>query len=245
MDTILILGGSGSLGQSLKNQAEKNGYRVLTADLDGTGADLSVDVTSEESLNELIEGLCKKEISINHVVNTVGVLVEDETDNFWNAPVDVIAKTLQINLLSQILPIKQLTKSMMLSGGDKSFTMISSINASHGYSIPYYSAAKAGLAGFLKPAAIELGALGIRLNSVSPGTVETPVTTKQTKDFNDRSQAAALKRLCSQEEISQAVLSCINMTGYTGQNLIIDAGQSINPASSIYRQRGHGLISKP
>ncbi|NTU50284.1 MAG: hypothetical protein HGA87_05295 [Desulfobulbaceae bacterium] len=56
------------------------------------------------------------------------------------------------------------------------------------------------------------------------------------KKFEDRAAAAALQRLCTPDDVSTAIISCILMRGMTAQNLVIDAGQTAGSPSSLYEQ---------
>jgi NAD(P)-dependent dehydrogenase (short-subunit alcohol dehydrogenase family) len=113
---------------------------------------------------------------------------------------------------------------------DRSITLVSSINAIKGYGLPAYSAAKAGMIGLVKGSVVELGRQNIRINAVLPGTVITPRTSKQPKDFEALKQGTALNRLTNSVEVSKAVaFVAIEAISMTGQELILDCGQSVKP----------------
>lgn len=192
---------------------------------------------------------------MRHVVNTVGGLAETGLTSIMQTSANEIDKTIRLNLMTQILPVKYLGQYMAerraredstgLDAVDRSFVLTSSINAQQGYSIAFYSAAKGGIESFIRPAAMDIGRHGIRINAVSPGSVVTPETASQPKDFNARARAAALGRLCTVEEIADSIRSLTNLTGMTGQTITVDAGQSINPAQSLFQQEAEGLITLP
>lgn len=242
---VLIIGGAGALGTALIPKFRAQGLTPLVADLVPSNEDVksySVRADDPNSLQAFLQELEGEGIQLSHIINTVGALRESGLTDIFQTSVEEIADTMQTNMLSQLLPVRFLGEHLIRGEGDKSFVMISSINAHHAYSIPFYSAAKAGLSGFLKPVAMDLGASGVRINIVTPGSVETPETLRQPKSFKDRARNAALKRLCTVGEVADAIMACINLTGMTGQEIVVDAGQSINPASSLYQQKGRGLI---
>jgi len=96
-----------------------------------------------------------------------------------------------------------------------------------------YSATKAGQAGASRALAVELGQYNIRVNSISPGTIDTPMETQSGKVANVSRDAelklSVLRRLGKPEEIGDAVVwLCSSESSYvTGINLFVDAGFSI------------------
>lgn len=247
-ETVLLIGGAGSLGQDLGPKLMQRGYNVAIADLQPVADCQSYHLKAdcEESLVAFLAQLDRDGVQIDHVFNFVGALKETGLTDMFKTCIDEIRSTMSVNLMSQILPVWALAPHVGRSQApDKNFVLTSSINAHHGYSIPFYSAAKGGLHGFLSPASIELGRQGIRLNIVTPGSVPTPVTLNQPKNFEDRANAAALGRLCTVSEVGDAFLACMDLKGMTGQQIVMDAGQSINPAASLYRQQARGVVDVP
>lgn len=250
---VLIIGGDGSIGHVLAPKLTDLGYQVILGDKVFTGsksgktpegyAAYPLDATSPASLRAFRKSIEKDGIALSHVVNAVGGLCETGLTDMFKTSAKEITRTIKLNLLSQIYPVRYLGRHLMQTPGtNKSFTLVSSINAFTGYSIPFYSAAKRGLSGFLSPAAMDLGQYGIRINSVVPGSVVTPETLRQPKNFADRAAAAALKRLCVPEEVADGIIACIQLTGMTGREIVIDAGQSINPAESLFDQARRGTV---
>ena len=237
----LIIGGSGSLGQALIPKLTQQGFTVLIADKrppENAGTEFFyVDATNSQSFEKLSEDLKSENVQLSHVINCVGVRIESGLTDMFKTKSHEIRDTIALNLESQINAVRYLGEQVMQTDAyDKSFTMISSINAHHAYSIAFYSAAKAGLNGFLRPAAMELGKGNVRINIVTPGSVETPVTHKEPKNFAARAQATALRRLANCDEVVDGIMASVSLTGMTGQEIVIDAGQSINPSESLYDQ---------
>lgn len=247
---ILIVGGSGCLGQNLASKLLEEGRDVAIADLQppsepGNHMFVAMDATDPHSIAEAVEHFEEQGIQITHVVNTIGALIEQGLTDFYNTTIEEIDKTIDINLKSQLYIVHGFGPHLSKAEADnKSFTLISSINAHHGYSIPFYSAAKGGLHSFVRPAAMELGQSNVRINLVTPGTVFTPSSQDQPKNFQDRADAAALRRLATIDEVTDAIMATINLTGMTGQEIVIDAGQSINPSQSLFDQRRTGRAPK-
>jgi meso-butanediol dehydrogenase / (S,S)-butanediol dehydrogenase / diacetyl reductase len=98
-----------------------------------------------------------------------------------------------------------------------------------GAEIPHYSAAKAGVINFTRSLALELSPYGIRVNSVSPGFVETPLTENALQ--NDRFVKAiqrntALQRVGTPEEIANVIafVASSEASYMTGSDLLVDGG---------------------
>jgi 3-oxoacyl-[acyl-carrier protein] reductase len=247
---VVIFGGSGCLGQALIPKLTELGCQVIIADISRPPAPLHPDVkfyqcdaTEPHDLSAFSQELIDKKIPVHHMVNTIGMLVESGLTDIFKTSADEIDKSFTINLKAQLLPVRfALDCLRQTTASNKSIVLTSSINASAGYSIAFYSAAKGGIESFIRPTAIQLGREGIRINAISPGSVITPDTAQQSKNFQDRAAAAAMRRLCTTDDIADSMIaSMFLLKGMTGQTLVIDAGQSINPASSLYRQESRAL----
>ncbi len=257
-ENVLLVGGFGPLGAALIPKLQAEGAHVIVGDIKATfGVSLQgpfarvqpvfLDATKPESVVEVSEKLMDCGRPLSHVVNFVGGCRESLTSMFETTS-GQIRETINLNLLSQIFVVHELGEHLMQTpAANKSFTLISSVNAHAGWSIPYYSAAKAALMGLVRPAAIELGGGGVRINAVTLGSLRTPSTEKQGKDFTARAEAAALRRLTTADEAAEAILSTMRMTGMTGQEIVLDCGQSVNPSESLYDQHRHraGAIVTP
>src|SRR5262249_43642994 len=123
-----------------------------------------------------------------------------------------------------------LTKYLMTdeADGDRSIVFISSVNAIQSFGLTAYSAAKAGLLGLTQELAGSLGP-HVRVNAVLPGTVPTPRTKKEPKDFEAYLKKTLLGRFASPEDVAEACYFFTHATKVvTGAELVVDAGQSIS-----------------
>jgi NAD(P)-dependent dehydrogenase (short-subunit alcohol dehydrogenase family) len=246
----LIIGGLGDFAPALAPKLNDEGFHVVFGDavVSGKGVFIDpvirdtcqlykLDATKPKSINHFRHKIERAGISLSHVVNLMAGPKETSLTDIFKTSEKEIRSTIEWNLMSQIFPVRYLGEHLKeTQSKNKSFTLISSINAQAGYSIPFFSAAQGGVHSFIRPAAIELGTRGVRINIVKHGTVKTPSTKKQPKNYKARAEAAALKRLCNPKEIADGILSCIKLTGMTGQEIVIDAGQSVNPSESLYDQ---------
>ena len=146
-------------------------------------------------------------------------------------PDRLIEQLLRLNVTSPITLTKYVVRSMMTDGGGSRIVNIASIVASTGYSgLSVYSATKAALVGFTHSLAREVGPLGITVNAIAPGFVDTEMT----RDMRDvqRDQIvrrSALQRLPEIDDIANAVeyLLSDKAKNITGTVLTVDAGNTV------------------
>lgn len=239
-DIIVITGGNGNIAQSVVRRYLKEGNIVIAIDRveKATNEELitntnyqyyKADVTNIEDLKEVYHKIEKKYKRITHLISAAGCPMKTEMDGINGVTMEDINQSIMLNLTSHIhitkifLPLIEAEKSK-----NKTITLISSINALRTFNLPIYSAAKAGIYGFMNAIVKELGKNDIRINVVSPGTVPTPEDIASgTKYYNYRyKNMLALKDFTKPEDIADAIYSLTNiMKAVTGQNLVVDSGQ--------------------
>jgi 3-oxoacyl-[acyl-carrier protein] reductase len=124
---------------------------------------------------------------------------------------------------------KYVVRFMMADGGGR-IVNVSSIAAFSGYSgLAVYAATKASLIGFTRSLAREVGRLGVNVNAVAPGFVDTSMTQGMTDEQRQQiERRSALKRLVNVEDIASAVAFLIGdqSKNITGTVLTVDAGNT-------------------
>lgn len=240
MKHVLVTGGAGGIGSSISKIFIDHGYFVHIVDTDLAqaqrfvaqyGADrcraIGLDVTDTRAMADFCAHL-DDSFALHHIITLAGRALEDEWKPFEAQSLDTVARSVELNLLGHINVIHSFLPFLKRTEGDRSILMVSSINAAESFGLPAYSAAKSGLYGFMNGIAGELGKQGIRINTVSPGTVVTPATEGEPKDFSKLLETSALNTFATTEDVANAVFSvCTAIHSMTGQNLVIDAGQSI------------------
>lgn len=240
MKNVLITGGAGGIGSAITKAFVEHGYFVYIADIDEKRSAalvsrlgshrcqaLQLDVTDPAALQDCCAAL-GGDFALNHIVTLAGRALEDEWLPFSRQSADTAERSVKLNLLGHINTVHAFLPALRRGEGDRAVTMISSINAAESFGLPAYSAAKAGLLGFMSALVSELGSEGIRINVVSPGTVVTPATQTEPKDFDRLLQGSALNRFTTADDVANAVYSvCDLFTSMTGHNLVLDAGQSL------------------
>ncbi|WP_338777701.1 SDR family oxidoreductase [Metabacillus sp. FJAT-52054] len=246
--TAVVTGGGGSgIGMETACMLAKEGARVIlvgrTEDkLSKAAAYINeqtiqekavffrADVTNEEEIQALAQYV-KEAGSLDILVNNAGgsgqsKILETSLEN-WD-------EVQSLNLRSVFLVSKVLGKLMIESSKEKRMDRaIVNVASLSGYKagshIPHYSAAKAGVINFSKALALELAPYGIRVNSVSPGFAETPLTEEGLQ--NTQFAAAiekntALRRVGKAEEIAHVIaFAASEQASYmTGSDLLVDGG---------------------
>ncbi|WP_293853602.1 SDR family oxidoreductase [uncultured Alsobacter sp.] len=189
-DKIAVISGAASkrgIGRATANLFAEHGARVAILDLDAAGAaaaaaelgeghiGLGCNVADAESCKaaaaEVLARFGKVDILINNAGITQPVKVMDITGADWQRIVDVN--------MTGVLYLSQAFIPSMRARKQGSIACMSSVSAQRGGGIfggPHYSAAKAGVLGLAKAMARELGPDGIRVNSVTPGLIQTDIT---------------------------------------------------------------------
>lgn len=240
---VLVVGGAGGIGQAIIQMILDYGYEVLCLDRRGENIQGAAekfpgvsfekcDTLDIESLITIRENMKRaqgidKNFSLAHIVYVAGGAGEGEWKPFDQQDLSEITDSIRINLFGCINVLHTFLPLLEKSPNSKrSVVLISSINALRSFGLPGYSAAKAGLIGLVNALAGELGMRSIRINALSPGTVPTPRTKTEPKDFDSLLQTTLLNRFANTKNVAEGVLLLLENEGITGQNLVIDAGQS-------------------
>jgi NAD(P)-dependent dehydrogenase (short-subunit alcohol dehydrogenase family) len=237
--TALVTGAARGIGLAVAKKFLAEGWRVALLDIesellrtavaaiaepDNTLA-LHADVSDAAAVASAIAATEARFGRLDALVNNAGVAVFapllETSDDDWN-------RVLAVNLTGPFLCTKAAAPLMREHGGGAivNITSISGLRASTLRSA--YGTSKAGLAHLTKQLAVELAALGIRVNGVAPGPVETAMarqvhTPEIRADYHD---AIPLNRYGLEEELAEAVyFLCSERASYiTGQVLCVDGG---------------------
>lgn len=235
----IITGGSQGMGEATVRKFVAEGARVVIGDiLDEKGEALAaelgdqvmyhhLDVGSQEDWQNLVDSVLAKWGLINVLVNNAGIL--------HVAPLNATTEAdyLRVTRINQLGPMfgMQAVLESMKSCGVGSIINISSLEglqAKNG--LAAYVASKWALRGMSKVAAIELGRYNIRVNTVHPGAIYTPMSgateAQPTDEVNAAYQKLAIPRIGLPEEVANisAFLASDEATYTTGSEIVADGG---------------------
>lgn len=235
----IVTGGLGGIGRAICRQLAERGVHVVAADLpadaarlDAFAADMAglpattiaVDVGDAESCAAAIRDVETRHGRIDILVNAAGITRDATLRKMDAAQWDDV---LRINLDSAFHLCRAAVEGMVTRGFGR-IVNISSVSGQTGnFGQTNYAAAKAGLHGFTMSLAREVAAKGITVNSLSPGYVETPMTSKMPPEVLARTVASVpVGRVGQPDDIARAVvfLTADDASYITGINLPVNGG---------------------
>lgn len=233
----IITGGASGMGERMVQLFSQEGAQVIAADINELGLEkisklpnvtgMKLNVSSEEDWSNLLKKVKERYGKIDILVNNAGISsekpLEDTTFDDWN-------KMMTINGFGPFLGLKHVFPYMK-EQGNGSIVNISSYTAQIGQGLNPYTASKGAVRAFSKAAAVHFGSYGIRVNTLFPGIIETPMTQalQESKELLKQLEAGIpLKRIGKPEDVANAALFLASdeASFITGAELIIDGGFS-------------------
>jgi NAD(P)-dependent dehydrogenase (short-subunit alcohol dehydrogenase family) len=196
------------------------------------------DVSSEDDVTAAVA-------EVHRVLGVVDVAVLCAGIGGFGALVDLSSaawdRVMAVNLRGTFLCLREIAKVMVGGGRGGRIVAVTSVSgflADRG--MGHYSASKAGVAELVRVAARELGAHGITVNAVAPGTTDTPMfaSTDRLPGYRARvARRAALGGVGTPQAVARAIAAVLELDWVTGQELCADGGVSlwspIDPAESL------------
>ena len=241
MRNILITGGSRGIGLAVARRLAASGYRAIAV-ARRAGDDLSAamtqaaeqptgeiqfaacDLADLEAVPILVRDLKRRFGPLYGLVNNAGL----GTDGLLaNMHVNQIEALVRLNTVSPIVLSKYVVRGMMAEGQGRIVNMSSVIGQTGSSGLSVYGATKASMIGFTKSLAREVGRLGVTVNAIAPGVMDTELTQSLTEDQRQQVvRRSALRRLAEIEDVAHMVNFLMGDGGrnITGAVMTVDAG---------------------
>lgn len=239
----IVTGGSSGIGRACAIAFASSGAKVVVAarreaegeetvrEIEAAGSQgifVKTDVTVTEQIENLVNKTLETYSRLDYACNNAGfgksIPLLERSESEWDAETDVNLKAVWLCLKYQI-------PAMLQTGGGAIVNTASMGGAVVGVpGLSSYNAAKAGVFGLTKSAALEFAQQGIRINAISPGLIDTDILANVSEEvLQEMVDTIPLKRAGTAEEIANAVVwLCSDGASYiTGQNLIVDGGFTV------------------
>ncbi|HZR75330.1 SDR family NAD(P)-dependent oxidoreductase [Bradyrhizobium sp.] len=243
MHNVLVTGGSRGIGLAIAQRLAGHGYNVIAvarresdelragieAATKGSGRIhfRSFDLSEVDAIPAFVKGVRDEFGAIYGLVNNAGIGTEGLLATMHNSEIEAL---MRLNVLSPIILTKYVVRHMMADGAGGRVINMSSIIASTGYNgLSVYGATKAAATGFTRSLAREVGKLGITVNAIAPGFIDTELTHSLGAEQRQRiAGRSALRRLPETGDVASMVEFLLGEGGrnITGSVLTVDAGNT-------------------
>jgi 3-oxoacyl-[acyl-carrier protein] reductase len=240
MRNVLVTGGSRGIGLAIARRLTASGYHVtavarresddLRQAVHEVGGDRlrfkPFDLSEIDAIPAFVKALRDEFGAIYGLVNNAGTSTEGLLATMRNSDIEA---QIRLNVLSPVILTKYVVRHMMADGAGR-IVNISSIIASTGYNgLSVYGATKAAATGLTRSLAREVGKLGITVNAIAPGFIDTELTKGLSEEDRQRiASRSALRRLPEARDVAAMVEFLLGEGGrnITGTVLTVDAGNT-------------------
>ncbi|MDK2123821.1 3-oxoacyl-ACP reductase FabG [Parachitinimonas caeni] len=237
----LVTGASRGIGEAVAKELARQGAIVVGTATSSAGADaistylaefggvgMALDVNKPEEIESALNTITTKHGDIGILVNNAGIardqLLMRMKEEDWDAVMDT-------NLRSVYRLSKAVLRGMMKARQGRIISVASVVGSAGSAGQTNYAAAKAGIMGFTRSLAREVGSRGITVNCVAPGFIDTDMTRNLPEEYRAKLIGQiALERLGSPQEIADAVafLASKRAAYITGTTLHVNGGMYMN-----------------
>jgi 3-oxoacyl-[acyl-carrier protein] reductase len=237
MNNVIVTGGSRGLGMGIARQLASSGYHTIAVarrespelteaivSSPGSIHFVPFDLADIEGIPLLVKTIRKDFGPIFGLVNNAGVGPEGMLAMM---PVTEIEQVVRINTVAPIVLTKFVVRGMMANGGGRIVNIASVVGFTGFSGLAAYGATKASMIGFTRSLAREVGKIGITVNAVAPGFIDTDMTQSLSAEQRDRIvRRSALRRMAEVDDVANAVeyLLSDKAKNITGTVITVDAG---------------------
>lgn len=242
---VIVTGAAMGMGKSSAELFAENGAKVIIADFNkeegqkvadaiqadgGEATFIEVDVSNEEQVKNLVEKTVETYGRLDGALNNAALTPDDK--QIAEMDMDYYDRLMSVDLKGVFLCMKYQLKQMVEQGEGGSIVNTSSVSGIRPQpSNPAYVAAKHGVIGATKQAAMDYGDYNIRVNSVAPGAIDTPMLRGALEQFGFdpdeyAKQLSMINRFAQPEEVGEANMWLLSdrASYVTGAVLTVDGG---------------------
>jgi len=245
--SVLITGGGKGIGKVYVEEFAKAGARVAAADIDMAAAEnvgaaltkanlqafgLGVDIADESSVKAAVAAVLDRYSSIDVLINNASLMSTLPRRSFMEIPIEEWDRVMAVNLRGMFLCCRAVFPTMKAKGRGKIVNISSSRVWEGTPNRLHYTTSKAGVIGFTRALAREVGEFGITVNALTPGMTqsETQVASSSGNYLATRIAGRAIERVQVPADLVGAVmfLSSPASDFMTGQTVNVDGGKSMH-----------------
>ncbi|MBM6593496.1 SDR family NAD(P)-dependent oxidoreductase [Microvirga pudoricolor] len=239
--TVLVTGGASGIGLAVVEAVLAEGWRAVVADLDPGNLDRcrdrfgsqdgrvryrSLDVADEDAVVEAVAGIEAEFGALTGIVNSAGIGRDVPA---LDTSADLFRRMLEVNLIGSFVVSREAARHMRARGAGSIVNIASVSGIAGNKGRVAYGASKGGVLTMTKVMAVELAPLGIRVNAIAPGPIETPLVQEvHTPEVRAAWMATVpQRRYGSPAEIAGAAVFLLDdrRSSYvTGQTICVDGG---------------------
>ena len=237
----IVTGSAGGIGEAYARALAAEGASVVVADVDQAGAEavaasigeaggtaraVAVDVADAESTAAMAEATVEAFGGIDHLVNNAAIYGDMQLDSLLNVDWAYYRRFMGVNMDGALLCTRACWKHLRRGGGG---AIVNQSSTAAWLYAGFYGLAKVGVNGLTQQLAHELGGMGIRVNAIAPGPIDTEATRSQVPaDYLDELVGGlAIKRRGTPEDLVGMCLFLLSAEAswVTGQIVNVDGGQ--------------------